>query len=114
MNTFNSDAEYDLLYQRDPIRAQAHHLRPGFTREQAERFFARKRVNEAAHRQGEQGEPGFGVRIDELIESGYTEIRTTNRWTFLDGPDGSMRFGTKAEREYIQLVLNIGSMKRSY
>ena len=114
MNTFNEKAEYELLYRRDPMRAQARLLRPGFTREQAERFFARKRVNDAAQRRGDHGESGFGPGIDELIESGYTEMRTTNRWTFLDGPDGSVRFGTKAEREYIQLVLGVGSMKRNY
>ena len=111
---FDEQAEFDLLMVR---HGQAATPKDGITREQIARFYSRRNAVQAARMTPYRGGgSGMQATIDATIASGHVNFSTSGRWTYLSNGDESsrIRFSTKAEREYIAVVLGLGNLQRNY
>lgn len=110
---FDEAAERDLLMV---VQGQSSKPKPGVTRAQTQRFYDRRNATNAAaamrYREGGTAKE----EIDEAVARGLTKVKTQNRWTVLSNEDGSdaLRFRSKVERDYIDVVLDRGSFAMNY
>ena len=111
---FNETAERDIVMITSGASGQP---RDGITREQMKRFFARRDAAATASRVRYQNSKStVKETIDEAIRSGMRKVSISGRWTVLSNQEGTdaLRFGSKIDRDYIDVVLNRGSMAKNY
>jgi len=112
---YDEGAERDVVLE---VQGQSSNPKPGITREQMQRFYARRNAVQAAsstrYRRGNQT---VSQAVDDAISQGMTHYSASNRWTTLTNPSDksqALRFSGRIERDYIKVVLDKGEFKRNY
>ncbi|HUW14883.1 MAG TPA: hypothetical protein VM537_34505 [Anaerolineae bacterium] len=111
---YNEAAERDVVVE---VRGQQSNPKPGISRQQIERFNARRNAVQAAMKtKYRSGDQTVSQAVDDAISRGMTNYSASSRWTTLSNTDGSsaLRFSSKVERDYIKVVLDRGDFKRNY
>ena len=114
---YNLEKEREQLFEN--AGPQVRRLRPGYTREQAKRFYDRETAVLAARAtriKTDNGPDIIMLAIDRVVAAGHTEIREVGRWISLWHPRKSVgyQYGDKVSRDYINVVFNRGNMTRNY
>ena len=112
---FSEASERDILLD---VQGQTSTPKPGVTRDQLQRFYARRNAVQAAMRtRYRNGNQTVSQAVDEAVSRGLTKYSASSRWTTLEHPadtSQALRFSSKVERDYIKVILNKGEFKRNY
>ena len=100
------------------VQGQTSKPKPGVTRDQLQRFYARQNAVQAAMRtRYRSGNQTVSQAVDDAISRGLTKYSASSRWTTLTHPEDksqALRFSSKVERDYIKVLLDKGEFKRNY
>jgi len=110
---FDEQAERALILEE--TGPQQSRMKAGITRAMAQRFYSRRDAAQAARLQHYSDGQSIAQTIDNLLESGYTEVEPlpAGRLKLCKG-DNSVILARRIETDYARIMLNLAPLAQTY